>query len=199
MTLALQTRRPRAIVPCSGPRRVGRSRVPTGSGEGWSGAVVVAGDDMTAAVAFCRHVRLREVPLEPAAPGHPGRAGGRAPPARRPLRRLLRPAGPARGADGPAAASVLAQRAEHAARPHRVRPPHAQPRDLPGRRGRAGCSTSPTWSTSCCASWPATRPRSSPARRCSAGSGATSTTAAPARSTSTSGGCGPSWARSTPT
>jgi len=35
------------------------------NGEGWSGAVVVAGDDMTAAVAFCRHVRLREVPLSP--------------------------------------------------------------------------------------------------------------------------------------
>jgi DNA-binding response OmpR family regulator len=35
------------------------------SGEGWSGALVVAGEDMTAAVAFCRHVRLREVPLTP--------------------------------------------------------------------------------------------------------------------------------------
>ena len=37
----------------------------SGNGEGWSGAVVVAGDDMTAAVAFCRHIRLREVPLSP--------------------------------------------------------------------------------------------------------------------------------------
>jgi two-component system alkaline phosphatase synthesis response regulator PhoP len=37
----------------------------TGNGEGWSGAVVVAGEDMTAAVAFCRHIRLREVPLSP--------------------------------------------------------------------------------------------------------------------------------------
>jgi hypothetical protein len=27
--------------------------------------VVVAGEDMTAAVAFCRHIRLREVPLSP--------------------------------------------------------------------------------------------------------------------------------------
>ncbi|HEX3794228.1 MAG TPA: response regulator transcription factor [Acidimicrobiales bacterium] len=35
------------------------------SGEGWSGAVVVADADMTSAVAFCRHVRLREVPLSP--------------------------------------------------------------------------------------------------------------------------------------
>ncbi|MGP0032814.1 MAG: winged helix-turn-helix domain-containing protein [Acidimicrobiales bacterium] len=33
--------------------------------EGWSGAVVVAGDDMAAAVAFCRAVRMREVPLSP--------------------------------------------------------------------------------------------------------------------------------------
>ena len=37
----------------------------SGNGEGWSGAVVVAGEDMTAAVAFCRHIRLREVPLSP--------------------------------------------------------------------------------------------------------------------------------------
>jgi two-component system alkaline phosphatase synthesis response regulator PhoP len=37
----------------------------SGTGEGWSGAVVVAGEDMTAAVAFCRHIRLREVPLSP--------------------------------------------------------------------------------------------------------------------------------------
>ena len=34
-------------------------------GGGWSGAVVVSGEDMTAAVAFCRHLRLREVPLSP--------------------------------------------------------------------------------------------------------------------------------------
>ena len=43
------------------------------------------------------------------------------------------------------------------------------------------------------------RARCSPARCCSSGCGATSTTAAPARSTSTCGGCGPSSARSTPT
>jgi two-component system, OmpR family, alkaline phosphatase synthesis response regulator PhoP len=36
-----------------------------GGGDSWSGAVVVAGRDMTAAVAFCRHIRLREVPLSP--------------------------------------------------------------------------------------------------------------------------------------
>ncbi len=36
-----------------------------GRSEGWSGAVVVAGDDMAAAVAFCRAVRMREVPLSP--------------------------------------------------------------------------------------------------------------------------------------
>jgi len=36
-----------------------------GDGGGYAGALVVAGDDMTAAVAFCRHLRLREVPLSP--------------------------------------------------------------------------------------------------------------------------------------
>jgi len=36
-----------------------------GAAQNWSGAVVVAGDDMAAAVAFCRVVRLREVPLSP--------------------------------------------------------------------------------------------------------------------------------------
>src|SRR5580704_5911527 len=47
-----------------GPEAVGD---PTGQGGGetWSGAVVVAGEDMAAAVAFCRHIRLREVPLSP--------------------------------------------------------------------------------------------------------------------------------------
>jgi DNA-binding response OmpR family regulator len=38
---------------------------PAGRAEGYSGALVVAGGDMTAAVAFCRHLRLREVPLSP--------------------------------------------------------------------------------------------------------------------------------------
>jgi DNA-binding response OmpR family regulator len=33
--------------------------------EGWAGVLVVAGADMTAAVAFCRSVRMREVPLSP--------------------------------------------------------------------------------------------------------------------------------------
>ncbi len=33
--------------------------------EGWRGAVVSAVDDLTGAVAFCRHVRRREVPLSP--------------------------------------------------------------------------------------------------------------------------------------
>ncbi len=48
----------------AGPEAVGDG---TGQGDGqtWSGAVVVAGEDMTAAVAFCRHIRLREVPLSP--------------------------------------------------------------------------------------------------------------------------------------
>ncbi len=32
---------------------------------GYSGAVVVAGSDMTPAVAFCRHLRMREVPMAP--------------------------------------------------------------------------------------------------------------------------------------
>jgi len=63
VTLALQSAglTHRAV---SGPEAVG-----DGSGQGtaetWSGAVVVSGDDMTAAVAFCRHIRLREVPLSP--------------------------------------------------------------------------------------------------------------------------------------
>ena len=72
---------------------------------------------------------------DPAAPRHRAGPGGRAPAARRPLRRLLRPAGPARGARGAPAAPLLAHRAEHAARHHRVRALDAQPRDLPGRRG----------------------------------------------------------------
>jgi two-component system, OmpR family, alkaline phosphatase synthesis response regulator PhoP len=36
-----------------------------GASETWSGAVIVAGADMGPAVAFCRHLRLREVPLSP--------------------------------------------------------------------------------------------------------------------------------------
>jgi len=36
-----------------------------GTAETWSGALVVAGLDMAPAVAFCRHLRLREVPLSP--------------------------------------------------------------------------------------------------------------------------------------
>ena len=38
---------------------------PDGRAEGYSGALVVAGHDMTAAVAFCRHLRMREVPMTP--------------------------------------------------------------------------------------------------------------------------------------
>jgi two-component system alkaline phosphatase synthesis response regulator PhoP len=36
-----------------------------GRTDGWSGVVVVADEDMTPAVTFCRHLRLREVPLSP--------------------------------------------------------------------------------------------------------------------------------------
>ena len=36
-----------------------------GRAVGYSGALVVADADMTAAVAFCRHLRLREVPMTP--------------------------------------------------------------------------------------------------------------------------------------
>jgi hypothetical protein len=36
---------------------------PDGRIEGYSGALVVSGRDMTAAVAFCRHLRMREIPL----------------------------------------------------------------------------------------------------------------------------------------
>ncbi len=65
VTLALQSAGlgHRAV---SGPEALGDlDGAGSGNGEGWSGAVVVAGDDMTAAVAFCRHIRLREVPLSP--------------------------------------------------------------------------------------------------------------------------------------
>ena len=67
------------------------------------------------------------------------------------------------------------------------------------RRSTTSRSTSRTWSTSCSSSSPRTRARCSPARCCSRGCGATSTTAGRARSTSTSAVCGPSSARSTPT
>ena len=117
--------------------------------------------------------------------------------ARGPLRRLLRPPAASRGDRGSPRSTALAHRTGQAARHHRLRPARAQPRDLPGRRRRARRSTSPSWSTSCCASSPATRARSSPARSCSAGCGATSTSAGRGRSTSTSDGCGPSSARST--
>jgi len=38
---------------------------PDGRITGYSGALVVAGDDMSAVIAFCRHLRLREVPMTP--------------------------------------------------------------------------------------------------------------------------------------
>ena len=38
---------------------------PDGHISGFAGALVVSGDDMTGAVAFCRHLRLREVPMTP--------------------------------------------------------------------------------------------------------------------------------------
>jgi two-component system alkaline phosphatase synthesis response regulator PhoP len=63
VTLALQSAglTHRAV---GGPEAAGDGTAQA-SGETWSGAVVVAGEDMTAAVAFCRHIRLREVPLSP--------------------------------------------------------------------------------------------------------------------------------------
>jgi DNA-binding response OmpR family regulator len=48
----------------SGPDEVGDAVV-DGRVAGWSGAVVVAEVDMAAAVAFCRAVRLRDVPISP--------------------------------------------------------------------------------------------------------------------------------------
>ena len=48
----------------TGPDDVAASG-PDGRITGYSGALVVAGDDMSAAVAFCRHLRLREVPMTP--------------------------------------------------------------------------------------------------------------------------------------
>ena len=38
---------------------------PDGRITGYSGALVVAGADKSAAIAFCRHLRLREVPMTP--------------------------------------------------------------------------------------------------------------------------------------
>jgi DNA-binding response OmpR family regulator len=50
----------------SGPDELAAPPLAGGSrADGYSGALVVAARDMTAAVAFCRHLRLREVPLSP--------------------------------------------------------------------------------------------------------------------------------------
>ena len=50
----------------SGPEELAAAPVAGGPrADGYSGALVVAAGDMTAAVAFCRHLRLREVPLSP--------------------------------------------------------------------------------------------------------------------------------------
>ena len=46
----------------TGPDEVTASG-PDGRITGYSGALVVSGDDMSAAIAFCRHLRLREVPM----------------------------------------------------------------------------------------------------------------------------------------
>ena len=64
VTLALQSAGlgHRAV---SSPEEAGGAGDGAGDGEGWAGAVVVAGDDMPPAVAVCRHLRLREVPLSP--------------------------------------------------------------------------------------------------------------------------------------
>ena len=82
-------------------------------------------------------------------------------------------------------------------RDDRARSPRAQPRDLPGCSQREGHGPHVhgvrALTVSCCEA----RARSSPARRFSAGSGATSTTAAHERSTCTSEGSGPSSERST--
>jgi two-component system alkaline phosphatase synthesis response regulator PhoP len=48
----------------SGPEAI-PDDVDIGRVEMWSGALVVADEDITPAVAFCRHLRLREVPLSP--------------------------------------------------------------------------------------------------------------------------------------
>ena len=75
----------------------------------------------------------------------------------------------------------------------------AQPRDLPGRHRRPAAR--PHLHGVRAAQVPGLAPRQGvhPRDAAVAGCGATSTTAAPARSTSTSGACGPSSARSTPT
>jgi two-component system, OmpR family, alkaline phosphatase synthesis response regulator PhoP len=63
VTLALQNAG-LGHVTVSGPEGIGNGGI-DGRPEGWSGAVVVTGEDMAAAVAFCRVVRMREVPLSP--------------------------------------------------------------------------------------------------------------------------------------
>ena len=135
-------------------------------------------------------------PRAVAAPGQrrPVRRPGAA---RRPLRRLLPHAFHPRELEARLQAPLLAQRRGHPARAHRVWRPRAQPGDLPGRGG--GSPLDLTYMEYELLKFLARiRARSSPARRCSRGCGATSTTAAPARSTSTSGASGPSSARSMP-
>ena len=135
----------------------------------------------------------------PAAPRALGPTARRARAPRRPFRRLLRHAVRPEGTRGPPVPPVLAHGPRPAARARGVRAAGAQPGDLPGLGGRAapvahfhGVRTAEV-------------PGHSPgqglhrAKRCSRGSGDTSTTAAPGLSTSISAGSGPSSARSTPT
>ena len=88
----------------------------------------------------------------------------------------------------------------HAPGARRVRRPRAQPRDLPG-RASSGQPARPHLHGVRAAEVPRHAPGQGVHPRDAArhGCGATSTTAAPARSTSTSGASGPSSARSTPT
>ena len=106
------------------------------------------------------------------------------------LRRLRPHADRPGGALRPAAPARLEVGDVRIRRGHQDRRPRDRRRRLRGPARRAGASTSPTRSSSCSGSSPSTAAGCSPARRCSSVPGATSMPAGPARSTSTSGGCG---------
>ena len=101
-------------------------------------------------------------------------------------------------ARGPPASTCSGAGRRHPARAGRVRRAGAQPRDLPGRHRRPAARPHLHGVRAAQVPRPAPGQGVHPRDRCSPGCGATSTTAAPARSTSTSGASGPSSARSTP-
>ena len=167
--------------------------------DGWSGAIVCADVDPDGAFTLCRSLRKRDLPLEPAAARGSGDQLGELE-----LREDLfddfcvapwqEP-----GAGGPAVPSVLADGSGHPAGSGRVRAAGPQPGDLPGGLVRPTAGPDVHGVRAAEVPRPPTRGRCSPGRCCCPGCGATSTTAGPAPWTCTSGGCGPSSGRSTPT